>query len=84
HGVVPARHLAARILDGALDALAAHDYPALARQHDAEIDDVRDAVRLIHSLQPRPGDRLLPARNAEVVPDVVAWHAHGQWKVALN
>ncbi|MBH1807242.1 RNA polymerase factor sigma-54 [Stenotrophomonas maltophilia] len=84
HGAVPARHLATRILDGALDALAAHDYPALARQHDAEIDDVREAVRLILSLQPRPGDSLLPERNAVVVPDVVAWHADGQWKVALN
>ena len=52
--VVPARHLAARILDGALEALAAHDYPALARPHDAEIDDVREAVRLILSL-PAPG-----------------------------
>ncbi|WP_439897654.1 RNA polymerase factor sigma-54, partial [Escherichia coli] len=68
-GVVPARPLAARILGGALDALAAHDYPALARQHDAEIDDVREAVRLILSLQPRPGDSLLPERNAVVVPD---------------
>ncbi|MGO4556672.1 RNA polymerase factor sigma-54, partial [Stenotrophomonas sp. 2YAF22] len=84
HGVVPARHLAARILQGALDALAAHDYPALARQHDAEIEDVREAVRLILSLQPRPGDSLLPERNAVVVPDVVAWHADEQWKVALN
>ncbi|MFS2046861.1 RNA polymerase sigma-54 factor, partial [Stenotrophomonas geniculata] len=81
---VPARHLATRILHGALEALAAHDYPALARLHDAEIDDVREAVRLILSLQPRPGDSLLPERNAVVVPDVVAWHADGQWKVALN
>ncbi len=67
-----------------LQLLAAHDYPALARQHDAEIDDVREAVRLILSLQPRPGDSLLPERNAVVVPDVLAWHADGQWKVALN
>ena len=46
--------------------------------------DVREAVRLVLSLQPRPGDSLLPERNAAVVPDVVAWHADGQWKVALN
>ncbi|MBH1593411.1 RNA polymerase factor sigma-54 [Stenotrophomonas maltophilia] len=83
-GVVPARHLATRILAGALEPLAAPDYPALARLHDAAIGDVREAVRLILSLQPRPGDNLLPERNAVVVPDVVAWHADGQWKVALN
>ena len=45
---------------------------------------MREAVRLILSLQPRPGDSLLPERNAVVVPDVVARHADGQWKVALN
>ena len=83
-GTVPARHLASKILAADLHALAAHDYPALARQHDAETADVIEAVRLILSLQPRPGDSLLPERNAVVVPDVVAWHADGQWKVALN
>jgi len=83
-GRVPARHLAMRILAGPLERLATHDYAGLATACDAELDDVREAVRLILSLQPRPGDSLLPERNAVVVPDVVAWHADGQWRVALN
>ncbi|WMJ69118.1 RNA polymerase factor sigma-54 [Stenotrophomonas sp. 24(2023)] len=83
-GTVPARHLAQRLLAGDLDALASHDYPALARLHDAEIADIREAVRLVLSLQPRPGDSLLPERSPVVVPDVVAWLADGQWRVALN
>ncbi|MCF5956167.1 RNA polymerase sigma-54 factor, partial [Xanthomonas perforans] len=49
-GRVPARHLAARILDGDLELLAAHDYTVLACAHDAEVDDAREAVRLILSL----------------------------------
>lgn len=83
-GRVPARHLAQRVLDEGLASLAAHDYLALARQLDAEVADIHEAVRLILSLQPRPGDSLLPERNAAVIPDVIAWHADGQWKVALN
>ena len=83
-GVVAARHLAARLLDGDMALLAAHDYPALAAAHDAEVADVLEAVRLILSLQPRPGEQLLPERNTVVVPDAVAWHADGQWRVALN
>ncbi|RBH05621.1 RNA polymerase sigma-54 factor [Xanthomonas oryzae pv. oryzae] len=83
-GRVPARHLAARILDGDLELLAAHDYAVLARAHDAEVDDTREAVRLILSLQPRPGDDLLQESNASVIPDVLAWHADGSWRVALN
>ncbi|WP_282245249.1 RNA polymerase factor sigma-54 [Stenotrophomonas sp. PS02300] len=84
HGRVPARHLALRVLDHGLEALATHDYPALARQLDAEVADIHEAVRLILSLQPRPGDSLLPDTSGAVIPDVVAWHADGQWRVALN
>jgi len=83
-GAVAARHLARRILGGSLELLASHDYPALAAAHGCEEADVHEAVRLILSLQPRPGDSLLPERNAVVVPDVSAWHADGQWRVALN
>ena len=84
HGRVPARHLAQRVLDQGLDSLAVHDYPALARQLDAEVADIHEAVRLILSLQPRPGESLLPDTAGAVIPDVVAWHADGQWRVALN
>lgn len=81
---VAARPLAARILAGGLELLAGHDYPALARCLDTEEADVREAVRLILSLQPRPGEDLLADDHGVVIPDVVAWHADGQWRVALN
>lgn len=83
-GRVPARHLAQRVLGEGLAALANHDYPALAQLLDAEVADIHEAVRLILSLQPRPGQSLLPDSNDTVIPDVVAWHADGQWRVALN
>lgn len=83
-GRVPARHLAGRILAGELEVLASHDYAALARGLGAEEADVREAVRLILSLQPRPGQDLLANDTSCVIPDVLAWHADGQWRVALN
>jgi RNA polymerase sigma-54 factor len=83
-GPVAARPLAARILSNGLDMLASHDYPALARCLGCEDADVREAVRLILSLQPRPGEVLLESDNTSVIPDVIAWHADEQWRVALN
>ncbi|MCD9087150.1 RNA polymerase factor sigma-54 [Stenotrophomonas sp. SY1] len=83
-GNVAARHLARRLLDADLQLLAQHDFEALARALDAESEDVQEAFRLVLSLQPRPGEALLPHSELAVVPDVVAWHADGQWRVALN
>ncbi len=83
-GTVPARHLANRLLGGDLNLLADHDYAALAREYGVEQADVHEAFRLVLSLQPRPGDALQPQEDSAVIPDVVAWHADGQWRVALN
>ncbi|KRG87908.1 RNA polymerase sigma54 factor [Stenotrophomonas daejeonensis] len=83
-GTVPARHLANRLLGGDLNLLADHDYAALAREYGVEQADVHEAFRLVLSLQPRPGDALQPHEDSAVIPDVVAWHADGQWRVALN
>ena len=83
-GTVPARHLANRLLAGDLELLASHDYPAIARQLQVEEADVHEAFRLVLALQPRPGDGLLAQEDAAVIPEVVAWRADGQWRVALN
>jgi len=83
-GKVAGRTLARRILQGDLNLLAAHDYPRLAQAVGAEEGDVREAVRLILSLQPRPLDALQSSPDEAVIPDVMAWHADGQWRVALN
>lgn len=83
-GTVPARHLAARLLDGDLNLLASHDYAAIATGLDAEHADVLEAFRLVLSLQPRPGDTLQPQADDAVIPEVVAWRADGKWRVALN
>ncbi|MGB3393056.1 MAG: RNA polymerase factor sigma-54 [Stenotrophomonas sp.] len=83
-GTVPARPLANRLLGGDLHLLGDHDYAALAREYGVEQADVHEAFRLVLSLQPRPGDTLQPQEDTAVIPDVVAWHADGQWRVALN
>ena len=79
------RPLARRILQQCLPALTAHDQEAISRQLQVEIGDVAEAIGLILSLQPRPAQAEDdPALAGYVTPDVVAWHADGQWRVALN
>lgn len=83
-GRVAARPVAERILVDALELLAAHDEDAIAIRLNLDVEQVREGIRLILSLQPRPADALVSAPSAYIVPDVVAWHADCAWRVALN
>lgn len=83
-GRVPARSVAANIIAHCLPLLASHDYAGIANRLRLEVEQVREGVRLILSLQPRPGELLQASAPAYIVPDVVAWHADYAWRVALN
>ena len=83
-GRVAARPLAARLIRDALDALAAHDIGAVARKLACEEADAHEAVRLVLSLDPKPGEAGAPDVDQAVVPDVVVWKADAGWRVALN
>jgi RNA polymerase sigma-54 factor len=80
----PGRPLALRVVDQCLALLGDHDLAAIAARLDVEPEQVEDAIALVLSLQPRPGEALLPDATPYVVPDVVVWHADRTWHVALN
>ncbi|WP_334131209.1 RNA polymerase factor sigma-54 [Silanimonas lenta] len=80
----PGVALARDMIDRSLGLLAERDWPALSQRHDAPLEALRAAARLIQSLNPRPGEPLLAEEPVHVLPDVVAWKADGRWQVALN
>jgi RNA polymerase sigma-54 factor len=78
------RALAQSIVCKHLQALAARDVNALARQlgeSPARVEEVCDRIR---RLDPRPGWRLGSSQVAYVVPDVIVKKVRGQWTVQLN
>jgi RNA polymerase sigma-54 factor len=78
------RGLAQTIVTQHLQALAARDIAALARQlgeTPARVEAVCDRIR---RLDPRPGWRLGSSQVAYVVPDVIVKKVRGQWTVQLN
>jgi len=82
-GCIPGRRLARRILDNGMELLARHDYKALAACVSADEVDVLEAVRLIQSLQPRPGEAV-SEQGRYIIPEVMVRCVDGQWQVALN
>lgn len=78
------RELAARIVDGHLDALAARDAQALAGALNEPLERIQSACDAIRRLDPRPGWRVGSTPAAYVVPDVIVSKLRGVWRVRLN
>ena len=69
-----------------LDLLASHDYTQLKRRTRLQEAELEASIRLIESLNPRPGAHISPAAAGYVIPDVIVSRdsASGAWRVDLN
>jgi RNA polymerase sigma-54 factor len=77
------RH-ARTIVDKYLHLLAGKDYATLMRRlHISEIE-LKEAIRHIQQLNPRPGSVIDSGSAEYVVPDVVVSKRNGRWLVELN
>ena len=64
--------------------LAQHDFARLRRLLKIDDEALQDAIRLIRSLNPRPGRQLVNDHDQYVVPDVFVKKVKGVWRVELN
>jgi RNA polymerase sigma-54 factor len=66
------------------DVLVARDYNQLARRMKLGKEALQEVIKVIQSLNPRPGAHLQSARVEYVVPDVYVRKKAGAWQVELN
>ncbi len=64
--------------------LANRDYTQLMRRMKISENDLQEIVKLIHTLNPRPGSQISPSHAEYVVPDVFVRKVKGAWQVSLN
>ncbi len=67
----PAAYLAFGIVDTQLEDLAANRLPQIAKTCKVSLEEVKDAVSLIHSLDPHPGWGYSGEETIPVRPDVI-------------
>ncbi|EEG9139823.1 RNA polymerase factor sigma-54 [Escherichia coli] len=72
------------IISDHLDLLANHDFRTLMRVTRLKEDVLKEAVNLIQSLDPRPGQSLQTGEPEYVIPDVLVRKHNGHWTVELN
>ena len=64
--------------------LGNRDYRTLMRKVRLKEDQLREVIRLIQSLDPRPGDSVIKEDDQYVIPDVSVEKKKGRWVVELN
>ncbi|EEV8823668.1 TPA: RNA polymerase factor sigma-54 [Escherichia coli] len=72
------------IISDHLDLLANHDFRTLMRVTRLKEDVLKEAVNLIQSLDPRPGQSIQTGEPEYVIPDVLVRKHNCHWTVELN
>ncbi|WP_105285445.1 RNA polymerase factor sigma-54 [Escherichia sp. MOD1-EC5495] len=72
------------IISDHLDLLANHDFRTLMRVTRLKEDVLKEAVNLIQSLDPRPGQSIQTGEPEYVIPDVLVRKHNDHWTVELN
>ncbi len=67
-----------------MELLGNRDFNGVCRRAKLEESDLAEVIRLIQTLNPRPGAALEPSNTEYVVPDVFVRKRHNRWTVDLN
>ena len=67
-----------------IELLGSRDYRQLMRKARLKEDQLREVIRLIQTLDPRPGDSVIKEDDQYVIPDVSVEKKNGRWVVELN
>jgi RNA polymerase sigma-54 factor len=80
----PGVQAAIRVIADFLPQLASHDYNQILRKLRIKEEELKDAISIIRSLNPRPGSEITPPETTYVIPDVFVRKQNGRWRVELN
>ena len=72
------------LLENYSELLGSKDYRTLMRKSRLKEDQLREAMRLLQTLNPRPGSALITKEPEYVIPDVSVTKKNGRWVVELN
>jgi RNA polymerase sigma-54 factor len=80
----PWREEALQLVRDHVNLLGNRDYNQIMRRMKLSEAALQDVLKLVQSLNPRPGSQLTTARAQYVVPDVFVFKNKGKWQVDLN
>ncbi|EWH09128.1 RNA polymerase sigma-54 factor [Catenovulum agarivorans DS-2] len=73
-----------KVIKNYIELLGNRDYRTLARKTRLKEDELKEVMKLIHSLNPRPGNAVVAEEAQYIVPDVAVKKVKDDWVVELN
>ena len=80
----PGRNIALEVVQNRLSLMAARDNTRLLEALGCSADELRLAMELIRSLDPRPGSKVGTFEPRAIVPDVIVRKEKKRWLVTVN
>jgi len=80
----PGVETAERIIANHLSHLASHDYSHILKALKLKESELKEALKIILSLNPRPGSEITESDTTYVIPDVFVTKKNGVWQAELN
>ncbi len=80
----PGYSVAQSIINDFLPQLASHDYGHILKALRIKEPELKEAMKIILALNPRPGSEISPSDTTYVVPDVFVSRKNDKWHVELN
>ncbi len=81
---LPSYEVAVNLVQHYLPLLGARDFKQLMRKLKVKETELQEAIRIIQSLNPRPGEQIGEETTEYVVPDVFVKKENNRWNVQLN
>lgn len=75
---------AMKVISDHIDQLGSKDYVLIQRKTKLKEDDLKNVLRLIQELTPKPGAQITPQQEEYVIPDILVRKVSEGWKVELN
>ena len=78
------REEAIKVVGQFIEQLGSRDFTSIMRKGKLSESQLKEAIKLIQTLNPYPGSHVDSDRTEYVVPDVIVTKEKGRWKVELN
>ncbi len=75
---------AKQVIKESFDWLSSHDYKRIKKRYKLNDEALDDLLRLIQTLNPRPGCEYSNIEQSVIIPDLLLFRQENGWKVELN